>query len=228
MSKIADVETARAIIAHEAEDCFIGAEESTTKQPKTLVSCIGGAFWGRPGEEWPRSAKRDPLFPWLQIVCTEMKNLYGGFHRRRAVCFYLDQDFSGWEAVAKWDDSEFVVRDYSLGEELVPVRRPAGLERHKFHRIRWRKVPDYPSISKYYELFDDAVYSSLCADKRFKFRNRSGIKVGGWPTPIQVAQRYPGTFELQIDLTANYMYADSGIAYLSSRSGTWHAMFETI
>src|SRR5205085_7052251 len=103
-----------------------------------------------------------------------------------------------------------------------PLRRPAGLKRHEFHRVTWQKTPDYPSISKYYGLFEDSVYSALRDDGRFKYENRSGIKIGGWPTPVQSAQRYPGAFDLQIDITENYMYGDSGVAYLSAKGGTWY------
>lgn len=224
--KIADVETARAVIAHEAVDCFLGKEEPASKQPTELVSCTGGVFWGQPGETWPNSSNGKPLIPWLQLVCTEMKGLYGPFYRRTAVCFYIDEQFSDAEAVPKPDGSDFVVREYPLGAKLAPLRRPAVLERHKFHRVAWHKTPDYPSISKYRGLFEEFVYSALCDDKRLKYVNRSGLKIGGWPTPVQAGQRYPGEFDLQIDMTQNFTYGDSGIGYLSANGGTWHLMFE--
>jgi hypothetical protein len=142
------------------------------------------------------------------------------------VCFYIDEEFSDGDAVAEQDESDFVVREYPLGAKLAPLRRPAGLERHKFHRVTWQKAKDYPSISKYYGLLEDSVYSALCDDKRLKFVNRSGIKIGGWPTPVQTDQRYPGAFDMQIDITKNYMYGDSGVGYLSSSGGKWYVMFE--
>jgi hypothetical protein len=73
--KIAHIEVAKAVIAHEAVDCFVGKEAPSSKQPTSLVSCTGGVFWGKPGEEWPRSANGRPLIPWLQIVCAEMKGV---------------------------------------------------------------------------------------------------------------------------------------------------------
>ena len=155
-----------------------------------------------------------------------MKGLYGPFYQREAVCFYLNEEFYDAEAVSKLDGCDFVVREYRPGEKLIPLARPDGLEGHKFHRVTWKKAPDYPSISKYYSLFEDSVYSSLCDDKRLKFRNCSGIKIGGWPTPVQTNQRYPGEFDLQIDMTENYMYGDCGVGYLSSSGGTWYLMFE--
>jgi hypothetical protein len=224
--KIVDIEVAKAVIAHEAVDCFLAKEEPVSKQPTNLVSCTGGVFWGRPGEEWPRSTSDKPLIPWLQIVCTEMKGLYGPFYRREAVCFFIDEEFSHGEAVSKLDEADFVVREYLLDEKLAPLRCPPGLERHKFHKVVWQKTSDYPAISKYHGLFDDSVYSALCDDKRLKFVNHSGIKIGGWPTPVQTGQRYPGEFDLQIDMTENYMYGDSGIGYLSASGSTWYLEFE--
>jgi uncharacterized protein YwqG len=225
--KISDVEVAKAVIVHEAVDCFLGTEDKASEQPPRLVSCIGGVFWGLPAEEWPRSAEGKPLIPWLQIVCPEMQGLYGPFHRRQAVCFYIDEDFSDAEAVSKQDRSGFVVREYPEGVELAPIRRPAGLEDHGFHRVGWKKTVDYPSISKYRELFEGSVYSALREDKSFKFQNHYGIKIGGWPTPVQSGQRYPGESDLQIDMTANFTYCDSGIGYLSADGDTWHLMFES-
>ncbi len=224
--KISDVDVAKAVIAHEAVDCFLAKEESASKQPTNLLSCTGGVFWGKAGEEWPRSANDKPLIPWLQIVCSEMKGVYGPFYRREVVTFFIDEEFSEAEATSKPDAADFVVREYRLGEKLAPLKRPAGLERHKFHKVAWQKTSDYPSISKYHGLFGDSVYSALCDDKRLKFVNRSGIKIGGWPTPVQSPQRYPGEYHLQIDMTENYMYGDSGVGYLSANGGTWYLLFE--
>lgn len=224
--KIDNLEVAKAIIAHEAVECFVGKQQPTSVQPAELESCVGGIFWGLPGEEWPRSEVGIPLIPWLQIVCTEMKELYGCFYRRQSVCFYIDPEFSESEATSRHDRNSLVVREYSLEQVLMPLSRPTELEQHKVHRVRWEKTLDYPSISKYYRLFEDSVYSAICKAEPFEYDNHSGIKIGGWPTPVQSDQRYPGEFDLQIDMTENYMYGDSGIGYLSRKSGDWYVLFE--
>jgi hypothetical protein len=225
--RITDVSVARAVIAHEAVECFVGKEQQPSKEPKKLVSCTGGTFWGKLGEHWPRSASGKPLIPWLQIACTEMDGLYGAFHARRAMCFFIDREFAEFEATSEYDGSDFVVREYGLDEQLAPLRRPTGLAGQKFHRLKWQKVADYPPLSKYYRLFDEKIYSDLCDDNKLGYCNRSGIKIGGWPTPVQVDRGYPGTFDLQIDITKNFMYADAGIGYLSAtHDGKWHVMFD--
>lgn len=225
-AKISDVDVAKAVIAHEAVDCFCGAEETESAQSRHLVSCTGGTFHGCEGENWPRAADGEPLIPWLQIVCTEMKNLYGAFYNRKSVCFYIRQDIDSYEATSASDDSDFVVREYSLTDELVPLARPSELEGHPFRLVRWKKQPDYPALGKYYGLFDDDVYDTLCKMERFKYENRSGIKIGGWPTPVQQDQEYPGSCDLQIDMTENFMYGDSGVGYLTRTGDKWYVLFE--
>lgn len=224
--KISDIETARAVIAHEAVDCFLGNEESPAPQPSHLVSGTGGVFWGKSGESWPTTAAGQPLMPWLQVVCAEIKGAGGPFHRRQTVCFFLNPEFHGAEAVSDHNVGDFVVREYLRDDRLEPLRMPADAKSYDFRAVKWRKHSDYPSISKYGELFDDTVYSALCDDERLEFVNRSGIKIGGWPTPIQSSQQYPGAFDLQIDMTENYSYGDSGIGYLSANDGKWYLMFD--
>lgn len=70
------------------------------------------------------------------------------------------------------------------------------------------------------------MYDALCKIEDFKYENKSGIKLGGWPTPVQSDERYPGSYDLQIDMTENYMYGDSGIGFLSRGEGKWHLLFE--
>lgn len=226
--KISDVEVAKAVIANDGVDCFVGKEGPLSIQPAKMVSCVGGVFWGKPEEAWPQSARGRPLIPWLQIVCAEMKGLYGPFYQREAVCLYLDGEFAEAVELSGKDKCNLVVREYPEGERLVPLDRPTGLEDHKFHQVTWEKARDYPAFEKYNNLFEDSVMSTLCADKQFEFANLSGIKIGGWPTPLQSHQRYPGEFDLQIDITENYMYGDSGVGWLSREIGYWYLMFESI
>jgi hypothetical protein len=150
--KISDIDVATAVIAHEAIDCFCGEEQSEAIQPAQLVSCAGGTFWGKKGEQWPVSGKGEPLIPWLQIVCGEMNGLHGAFDKRRAVCFYIRCDLNESEAVSAFDAADFVVREYGLGDDLVPLVQPKTLQGHPFHRVLWKKTKDYPSLSKYYRV----------------------------------------------------------------------------
>lgn len=224
--RITDLDVAIAVIAYEAVPCFCGKEEKSSSQADQLTSCTGGVFWGTSGESWPVTADGRPLIPWLQIACTEMDRLYGAFYKRKSVCFYIRQDFSDYEARSSLEGADFVVREYGPDDDLLPLVRPSTLKGHPYHQVSWKASQDYPSISKYHELFDEAVYSSICEKKNFKYENRSGIKIGGWPTPVQRDQEYPGSYDLQIDMTENFMYGDSGIGYLSRTGGEWYLTFE--
>lgn len=224
--RISNVDDAIAVIAYEEVSCFCGVEQKSSSQPNQLTSCTGGTFWGKSGESWPTAADGTPLIPWLQIACGEMKNLYGAFHKRKSACFYIHPDFSNYEARSAHDRADFVVREYGIDAHLVPLVRPTVLMGHPFHSVVWKAMQDYPSISKYYGLFDETVYASICELKAFKYENRSGIKIGGWPTPVQRDQQYPGSYDLQIDITDNFMYGDSGIGYLTRSGDGWYLVFE--
>jgi len=163
----------------------------------------------------------------LQIACTELDGATGAFYKRKAVSFFIRQSFTGYEATSTLDGSDFVVREYTLDDELVPLTRPSSLVGHPFHRITWEPLDDYPSISKYHNLFVDSVFDSICMMPDFRYSNHSGIKIGGWPTPLQRSQEYPGAYDLQIDMTENFMYGDSGIAYVTRTGAHWHACFES-
>jgi uncharacterized protein YwqG len=226
-ARIGDIEIARAVIAHEAERCFVGKEGKASVQPRRLVSCTGGTFYGRPGEAWPVNGEEEPLIPWLQVACTEMKGLGGAFYQKKCVCFYIHADFDDFEATSAVDESDFVVRTYGLSEKLVPLKRPRDLKGHPFRPVAWEEALDYPSISKYRGLFEEGVYKALCEEKKSPLENRGGIKIGGWPTPVQRRQRYPGSCDLQIDMTENFMYGDSGVGYLRRRGEAWHVIFES-
>ncbi len=224
--KIDDLEMAISVIAYEKEDCIL-ATENKAKQPKKMVSCTGGVFFGKKGEQWPTTSEGVPLIPWLQIVCAETKIEYGICYQKKAICFYLQEDTDHVEFLSETDNNNFVVREYGLDDTLVPLKRPAKLKGHEFNRVTWEKQPDYPSFSKYYKLFESDVYDSLCEIKKFKYENNSGIKIGGWPTPLQQEQLYPGAFDLQIDMTDNFMYQDSGIGFLSHNNNQWYLVFES-
>ena len=55
IKQVDDVEIATAIIAYEAESCTVARMAEASGQPQQLQSGTGGVFWGRTGEEWPRS-----------------------------------------------------------------------------------------------------------------------------------------------------------------------------
>ncbi len=225
-AKVSDIEVAKSVIAHEAVRCFL-AQETKGGKPSKPTSCFGGIFWGKAGETWPTSADGAPLLPWLQILCADVKQAYGPFYRPQLIAFYVDPEFFGGEASSKPDKSEFVVRTYQQEDRLKPLERPKELKEHKYVGITWKETLDYPSLSKYYRLFESSVYSALCELKKFNYENKPGTKIGGWTTPVQTDQEYPDAWDLQIDGTPNYSYADSGIAYLSNRGEKWYTRFET-
>jgi uncharacterized protein YwqG len=225
--KVNDIELAKAIIEYEAVDCFIGQQVEFNESPAGLVSQVGGIFWGKRDESWPLSRESKPLLPWLQIVCSEMKDLYGPFYKKQLLTFFIEDEFDGSEALSLADNNEFVVREYDLGDNLVKLIPPDNLDLSSCKRVIWKASKDFPSMSKYYRLFSENVYNQLADIEDFEFENKDGIKINGWPSPLQSNQKYPGTFDLQIDVTDNFMYADSGIGFLKKSGGQWDVVFES-
>lgn len=228
LARIDSVAAALAVSAHDGVDCYLGKETGKRRQPARLTSGIGGAFWGRRGESWPTTQAGAPLMPWLLVRCDEVPRAGGPFHRRQAIAFYLDPGFRGFEASSSPDADAFVVRTYAPGERLVRLERPKALEGHPWIGIEWRPERDHPALGKYDELFAEDVNAELEARSDLPYANHSGIKIGGWPTPVQRSQQYPGTFDLQIDITSNFMYADSGVGFLRRSGDGWYVMFETL
>lgn len=227
MALISDIDTAMAVIANEAVDCYCGEEQQQTVQPEHPVSCTGGVFYGLPGEQWPSTTDGEPLVPWLQVICKDLINPYGAFYHRQAVTFFIRNEFDDFEATSATDTADFVVREYALDQTLVPLIRPPELQNHPFHQVTWKQQPDYPALSKYTRLFARQVYRDLCDREPFEYENHFGIKIGGWPTPVQGNQDYPGSCDLQIDMTENYSYGDSGIGYLKRTGTGWYVIFES-
>ena len=59
--------------------------------------------------------------------------------------------------------------------------------------------------------------------------NHTGIKIGGWPSLVQ--REYDllltDSYVMQIDMTENYMYGDSGVAYVyRGKDGRWYVDFD--
>jgi hypothetical protein len=142
------------------------------------------------------------------------------------LCFYVEEDFAAAEASSATDTSGFVVREYVPNEHLTPLPRPHGPSWHPFHRVTWQRVPDYPQVGRYGDLFSPEVADALSDDDGFEYQHRSGIKIGGWPTSIQFGYWYPGWCDIQIDITQNFIYLDGGIADLSRDRENWYAIFD--
>lgn len=191
-------------------------------QDEELRSCIGGVFFGCENEPWPMSEGGSPLIPWLQIVAKDCR--WNSLHEwgLQSVAFYIDVNAFDGHDISAPDNAVFVAREYPGGMKLCPMCRPVNIKGHKFHQIIWTPQLDYPTINNIYNDCVDSVYKQLCDVDLGELDNRSGIKIGGWPSFSQCDGWQPGKWDLQIDSTSNLTLFDSGISYLKRcEDGRW-------
>ena len=226
--KVANIAEGRERIRQAAKSALISKDSKSEEQPVQNRSFYGGRFYGLPSESWPMFQGR-PLLPWVFISRDSLPKVPDCLRELAALAFYIDPKLSTGDCVAE-EGSQLVVRQYRNAEDLVLLARPGTLEGHSPYLLEWKEVDDFPSLSHFYSDFPEEVYRHFCDhDMAESLANHSGIKIGGWPTLVQ---RGYDTFDLdgftlQIDMTENYMYADSGIAYVTRlKDGRWYFEFD--
>jgi len=215
MEKITSFKEAKHEIARHRLDGIVARDHKCPQDVTQIASCYGGVFHGRAIDKWPTNNDR-PLIPWLQIVARDLPTRLRPFDRFELVSFFIDPET--WDDdFAKHDHHSIVVRAYESLDDLVPLDRPETLPGHPHYRLEWVTVDDFPCLSHFYEKFDNGVYDQICEDAdKLSLDNKSGIKISGWPTLVQrdYDLLLTDSYLMQIDMTENYMYGDSGVAYV--------------
>ncbi len=226
--KVTEITKGREHIRAVAKSALISKDSKCDDQPARNRSFYGGSFYGLPSESWPTFEGR-PLVPWVFISRDSLPKVPDRLLDFAALAFYIDPELFTGDYVAK-EGSQLVVREYRGIEDLVLLDRPEKLEGHPPYMLDWTERDDFPSLRHFYSDFSEEVYQHFCDhDEAEGLTNHSGIKIGGWPTLVQ---RDYDTFDLdqfmlQIDMTENYIYADSGIIYVTRLSdGRWHFEFD--
>ena len=151
------------------------------------------------------------------------------FENVKALAFYIDEEFYDFDHIAE-ENSQIVVREYKESDGIVLLKKPGGLGGHPPYSLMWSQVKAYPSMSYFYEGFTEGIYDYFCENgEKEGLSNHGGIKIGGWPTLVQREYENMELDQhlLQIDMTENYMYGDSGICYVSKLdNGKWFFSFD--
>jgi hypothetical protein len=215
---IDDLELARAVMATDGIECAVAqVKPPGKKQPKKLVSCTGGIFFGRRGEAWPIDDHGLPLMPWIQIV--ECSTIWNRVHCKKAVCFFISETFGYWDqGHSTTDHGQFVVREYDERDRLAPLARPALLKGHRFRRIKWQKSRDYALLLKYKHLFSPRVIAALKRD-RTDYPHCFGTKIQGWPTTDE--EPGPNYWDLQLAVRKNLTLGGKYYAWLQRDTNGW-------
>jgi len=225
---IANIDDAKTAIIDQRRDAIVAADTKSTQNLADIQSCYGGVFHGRQGERWPTNNGL-PIIPWLQIVSRDLPFRLPPFDKLEMVAFFIDPNT--WEPdFGEPDHHPIVVREYSLLDDLHPLARPKELSGHPYYSLTWNVVSDHPSLSHFYESFDNTVYDAMCDSvEQLGLDNHTGIKIGGWPSLVQRDYDLLMTesYVMQIDMTENYMYGDSGVAYVDrEKDGRWSVDFD--
>ena len=174
----------------------------------TVLSSQGGVPLGLPGETWP-ALNGEYLFPILTIATVELPVIPAFLLGNEYWSFFIQRD----QYEQSVNRGSLVVRRYPRLSELVPLPQPIELPSKRLG-LSFSTVTDYPSgIALTKILGDDDNHENL--DE--KYPCHAGIKLGGWPLLVQgiafLATAEPD-FQIQLDITDLYMYADSGIGFV--------------
>lgn len=194
----------------------IHAEALEQIQEMTVpISGYGGTFWGKPEERWP--AKENEIYkPVLTIRVDELPYIPKHLEDVALLNVFATKSFDPFA-----DDGGVVVRVYDSLEGLIPLRPPHDLPK-EFYKINWIEKVDYPdSLNLEFQLGQEIESEDWDEIQKVfdAYPNLSGVKLGGWPTQIQLSAVYfivagdPGYIG-QIDWHEAYSFMDGGIGYL--------------
>jgi hypothetical protein len=218
---IDDLELAKTVISGDGAVCAIGRLRRPGRQPKKIVSCTGGVFFGRRNEAWPIDDHGLPLIPWFQLVERDQPLLWNRVHCKKAVCFFISQSFGFWDqGHATTQHGKFVAREYERFDHLRPLERPSLLKGHRFRRITWRKGYDYPPLQKYHRVFSPRVLAALRRDRE-PFAHHCGIKIEGWPSRECDGAADIAVWDLQLTVNKNLSLGGRYYASLARDSNGW-------
>jgi hypothetical protein len=211
------------------KDCLLARQIEYNEDKPILSSMTGGIFWGQKDESWPIFDSK-PMIPILSILISELPFKIAQFNNIELITIFVDEE----GAPIDEEEGSLVIRTYSDTEGLVPLEKPADLNKTCF-RLEWDKALDFPNeyqleqslSSNEYELYLDP--NSKLMDK---YPNHSGIKIGGWPYLIQDVYFLKFDFPeyvFQFDSNEVFSFCDSGMGtFMNSKKIGWYSHWESM
>ena len=179
------------------------------------------------------------LFPILTIYTAELPRVPDFLNSQVYYSFHIHLDSYGQGV----EDGSLVVRSYSslpkapegrsgLRKLLGWILPEASAASEGPPRVgfSFQEVLDYPSDQALHEILADrtdllAEFEANDEVLLEKYPCHSGVKIGGYPLLIQPTGFLMGlnpNFQIQVDGTSLYSYADSGIGYLCDELASMH------
>jgi hypothetical protein len=173
----------------------------------------GGLPLGLPTDRWPTQLGV-PLLPILSLSTSELPFVPSFLADQAYWCFFIKPG-SFEQGVAS---GSLVVRSYLSLDGLVPLPAGAPLRRATLG-LRFSAVTDYPSSYAVSASLADrpALLAAYGSAESIRFPCHAGIKLGGYPHLIQPTAflaSFDPDFQVQLDSTEFYEYADSGVGYV--------------
>lgn|SRR5262245_916438 len=201
------------------------------------IRCRQGRPLAAPHEVWPQRGDT-PLFPILALYTPELPFVPAFLDGHLYWTFFVELD----QHEQCVDDGSFVVRCYRELAGLEPLRFPSTLGTKfgdtGFHdtelALRFHEVRDYPSATALKCCLQNRpdlleLYHARSRELTVRYPCHSGIKLGGYPKLIQETyflKNLDPPFQMQLDCSDYYMYADSGIGYVYSNLA--YVIWETL
>jgi Domain of unknown function (DUF1963) len=235
------------ILRRSRRSCSVAEIVSGRPVDSGPISCMGGGFYGKPGELWPTN-DHGVMLPLVQIAFAQVPILPECLTGFLLLTMFLDRRQLPMDGDAANGDG-WLLRTYQGDDELVPLVTPAELwadeyprdRRHfafnkqfppRVTRLSWRKgEADYPGWEDYGSLlphfnwdFED-LYPKYTEIAKCEY----GTKVGGWPTYIQgggAGSQYDFAFQVASQEKPRVLFGDSGNVYVFRTPDGWHLWWD--
>ncbi len=189
-----------------------------------VTSWFGGRAVARPEEGVPESGG-DPMFPLLQVNCSELPYVPGELAGTALFVVWLDP------AAIPFDRPHgdgWRIREYPSLDGLEPVEGFAAPEYLRAFPIRWSlSEDDAPGWTDAWGVAGLKAFDASKMDLdefHRRYSNHWGTKVGGYPSEIQhgIGGDAPFVFQIGSEEKARWMWADNGIGYFQKTpAGEW-------
>ncbi|CAN0287170.1 unnamed protein product, partial [Discosporangium mesarthrocarpum] len=169
------------------------------------------------GERWP-TWDSAPMVAILTIDSHALPYVPPYLQAARHHVFFVQQEP---KLSSMTDDGSLVHRTYNDGVDLLPLEPPPGLDSNPLG-LAFERVVDFPSVESVEAQFGrksecSTLYRTMFESEPAEFVCHDGIKLGGYPLLIRATAfliPLDSPYEVQIDSTDSFMWADTGIAYL--------------
>ena len=186
------------------------------------ASWLGKVLIAKEGEEWPKYAG-NPMTPLLQLNLSDIPSKPNNLNGIEFITVFIDE-----KSVLDSKDGTYIIRTYKSEDTLISLNQNNYTSTIKAFQLEpYLEENDCPS-------WDDCpvqIPDELEEDYESLFENKSGIKIGGWPSLVQSeifweSDDFEYAFQIDSIEKANLQWGDGGVIYFGINSQTNDWSFE--